>query len=262
MSVIWQKEVGGTLYEVRTAGSSVRLYTGGIFHSQWNPKYPLCGSLWDLLVLPALTFYVHITAAENLRCAVLGVGGGAVLNQLRHFFPGIQVTGVDLDRTHLSVARNHFRLNRKNILLEHSCAIAWVEKAEPMASQYDLIVEDLFVGQALNNGKVEPARALAVDEAWLSSLSALLNDQGTLVINFESLSQFKKACKLSVLKSLGFESILAFTKPQYHNAIGVFSRVKQVSNPRKHLMQNLEDLGALSSPIRKRVVDFKIHRVR
>ena len=53
MAVIWQKHVEGKCYEVRAAGHTRRLYTDGVFHSQYNPRHSLTGNVWDLLSLPS-----------------------------------------------------------------------------------------------------------------------------------------------------------------------------------------------------------------
>ncbi len=75
MAIVWSKKVAETRYEVRSAGSPLRLYTDGVFHSQYNPEQLLTGHVWDLLMLPAF-FYPKNTIK---RVLVLGVGGGAVV---------------------------------------------------------------------------------------------------------------------------------------------------------------------------------------
>ena len=54
MAILWSQRVGDTRYEVRAAGSSLRLYNNGILHSQFSERCPATGSVWDLLWLPAL----------------------------------------------------------------------------------------------------------------------------------------------------------------------------------------------------------------
>jgi spermidine synthase len=78
VSLLWERRIGGTLYQVRNAGRTRRLYTNGVFHSQYNPARPVTGSVWDLLLLPAF-FYAP---GELRRVLVLGVGGGAVIQQM------------------------------------------------------------------------------------------------------------------------------------------------------------------------------------
>ena len=54
MAIVWQRKIKGRDYQVRSAGKSLRLYTEGVFHTQYNPDHLLSGGIWDLLALPAL----------------------------------------------------------------------------------------------------------------------------------------------------------------------------------------------------------------
>ena len=101
MALLWHKQDGNTRYEVRSAGNTRRLYTNGVFHSQYNSTQPVTGSVWDLLLLPAF----FLPASSLKRVLVLGVGGGAVIRQLNHFLQPEQIVGVELNPVHLEVAR-------------------------------------------------------------------------------------------------------------------------------------------------------------
>ncbi|MEJ2060857.1 MAG: class I SAM-dependent methyltransferase, partial [Gammaproteobacteria bacterium] len=101
MAVLWEKRSGGRHYEVRGAGATRRLYTDGVFHSQFSPRRPLTGSIWDLLLLPA---YFH-DPSDIRRVLVLGVGGGTVIRQFQHFIAPECIEGVELNPVHLTVAR-------------------------------------------------------------------------------------------------------------------------------------------------------------
>ena len=72
MATIWEQNIEGKLYEVRTAGASVRLYRNGVNHSQWNPNRPLTGSIWDLITLP--TLYRPTRTIDDVL--ILGFGRG------------------------------------------------------------------------------------------------------------------------------------------------------------------------------------------
>ena len=71
MAVLFEKVANGRVYQVRSAGNSRRLYTDGVFHSQYNPNHIITGSVWDLLFLPS-QFYAK---GALKRVLVLGVGG-------------------------------------------------------------------------------------------------------------------------------------------------------------------------------------------
>ena len=107
MAVIWEQKTTGCHYEVRTAGNSVRLYKDGVFHSQWNDQRPLSNGVWDLLFLPTL----FLPEPNIQRVLVLGVGGGAVINQFSRLLSPCNIVGVELDAVHIkAVSYTHLTL--------------------------------------------------------------------------------------------------------------------------------------------------------
>lgn len=217
MAVVWEKIVRGKHYEVRTAGHSVRLYTDGVFHSQWNRQRPLAGHLWDLLFLPV---FFHLSPDKIKDVLVLGVGGGTVINVFRHFFSACKVVGVDLDVTHLSIAKKYFLEDFENICLKNIDAVKFVREDN---SKYDVIVEDLFLGSSKD--KRDAVRPVQVDEQWLKTMTLRLKTKGLLVINFESISQLKKSLSRSRLHACGFQALYALSSPRYENAIAACIKV-------------------------------------
>jgi hypothetical protein len=59
MAILWSKNIAGTHYAVRIAGRIRRPYTDGVFQSQYHPQRLFAGSVWDLLLMPAL-FYALV----------------------------------------------------------------------------------------------------------------------------------------------------------------------------------------------------------
>ncbi|MCI0507626.1 MAG: methyltransferase domain-containing protein [Gammaproteobacteria bacterium] len=248
MAVIWQRKVNGTRYEVRMAGRTRRLYTNGVFHSQFNPGQPVSGSLWDLLMLPAF-FYPR---EKIRRILVLGVGGGAVIQQFQHFLQPAHMTGVELNPNHLYVARRFFNVRQDNIELVHADAVQWV--SEYGREKFDLIIDDLFGEQG-----GEPVRAVAADAAWFRKLSRLLTKDGILVINFVSGRQLKQSAYFSdeTIRTQ-FKSAFQFTAPQYENAIGVFCKPGLTQ---RHLYGNLRDIPELSPELKTCRLRYSMRRI-
>lgn len=214
MALIWQTYKKGRHYEVRGAGKSVRLYTDGVFHSQWNPSRPLAGHLWDLLLLPVL---LHPHALCLNKVLILGVGGGAVINALNHFLQPKKIIGVDLDEVHLSIAWRYFLEHSDNVSLVNADAKTFVGRQRPAST--DLIIEDLFCGA--DHDATDAVRAIPMDDDWLCSLGRLLNNTGVLAVNFENVEQLQKAFSRKLLKRCGFESLYQFTMHRYENSIAV-----------------------------------------
>ncbi len=218
MAVVWAKRIGGCQYEVRSAGESIRLYTDGVFHSQWNSRKPLGGHLWDLLFLPSL-FHSRYPRIDN--CMLLGVGGGAVINMLNVFSDVAMIDAVDLDKTHLRVAKKYFLNSPTNVNFIHDDACRYVDsiRSQKIAKRYDYVIEDLFCGSALD--KSEAVRAVSMDSHWLSQLSGIMTSEGILVANFENILQLKRSLKKSILTQAGFTGAVAILHPNYENGIGI-----------------------------------------
>ena len=232
MAVIWQKTVDGKCYEVRSAGETRRLYTDGVFHSQYNPNRMLTGNVWDLLSLPS--FFLP---PEQLRHAlVLGVGGGAVIRQLRQWYPEIRITGIELNPMHLYIARRFFDLEDPAVKLIEADAIKWMENYT--GAPFDLIVDDLFFEE-----EGEPCRAIAADKSWISTLLSALTPHGMLVINFICSRDLRNSAVFHH-KSLQarFKSAYRFMTPLYENNIGAFLRQPETLNQLRRRVQQTEQL--------------------
>ncbi|MGH1471199.1 MAG: spermidine synthase [Cellvibrionaceae bacterium] len=161
-------------YQVRSAGNSLRLYTNGVFHSQYNPLYPIGGTIWDLLALPAI-YSTH----KIKRVLLLGVGGGAVIQQLKSLIDCEEIVGIELDPIHIKIAKKYFKVTAKKnnisksrdknrnqnkkkpckVTLHCADAIKWLK--EYRGKKFDLIIDDLFFEE-----EGVPQRAVAADSQW------------------------------------------------------------------------------------------------
>ena len=225
MAIIWQKIISGVDYQVRSAGNTRRLYTDGVFHSQFNPTRPVTGSVWDLLLLPA---FFH-QPDKLKRVLVLGVGGGAVINQLTTFFPQIEVVGVELNPTHLLVAKRYFGVGgcgsgKSKVTLLEADAVTWLTAYR--GPKFDLIIDDLFGEQ---DG--EPCRAIEADASWCQQLKRRLKSDGTLVMNFDT-PQARRKCYWQELSRRHLKSerwwndSFELSTPLYSNSVGAWSGQK------------------------------------
>jgi len=215
MAVIWQKKVAGKNYQVRAAGKTRRLYTNGVFHSQYNPDRQLTGSVWDLLSLPS--FFLKSNSVR--RILVLGVGGGAIIRQFRSWYPEAEIVGVELDKTHIQISKQFFGLKDKRVNLIEANAIDWLKSYRGLS--FDIIVDDLF-----SERDDEPMRVVAADKIWLSHLTKCLTAQGILIMNFTEAKDFKANSVFHdrSLKKI-YKQVYKFTTPLYDNNIAVMLQV-------------------------------------
>jgi len=248
LAILWYKQDGETRYEVRSAGNSRRLYTNGVFHSQYNPGNPVTGSVWDLLMLPA--FF----DPERIRnVLVLGVGGGAVIRQLNHFLKPELIVGVELNPVHLEVAREHFEVEAENVELYQADAIHWVRQYH--GERFDLIIDDLFSD---NDG--DPQRVIEAAAPWMRQLLKRLNPKGALVINFGSPAELKSSAWFdNVAIQDKFPAAFQLTTPLYENAIGAFLRQPGESSG---LRRNLADWPELDPRKKGCRLKYAIRRLK
>ncbi len=232
MAILWQKIINNTNYEVRSAGQTRRLYTDGVFHSQFNPKRAITGGVWDLLMLPAL----FLPQQSIQRVLVLGVGGGAVIHQLHRYVKAEEIIGVELNPVHIKIAKQHFGITTKMAKLIQADAIKWLE--DYSGPPFDLIIEDLF-----GEEDGEPSRAIKANKLWLQQLHSHLSPDGILIMNFTSRSDLKNSAAVSYKKiSALFKSIFQFTLPNYENAIGAFIKQPVTSKLLHHNINAINDL--------------------
>jgi len=248
MAILWQKQLNGTSYEVRSAGATRRLYTDGVFHSQYNPNKPLSGGIWDLLMLP-----IFFNEPENIkRILVLGVGGGTVIQQVKRYAQSEQIVGVELNPVHLQVARRFFGIKKSMAELHLADAIEWLENYD--GPPFDVIIEDLFGEQ-----EGEPIRAVEPSAKWFGLLSRHLTRNGILVMNFIGGNELRRSAYFTQEKTRQrFKSAYQFTLPLYENVIGVF--LKQAGDS-KLLRQRLLATTGLNSRQSVKQLNYFLRKV-
>lgn len=211
MSLLWEHTNHDTHYSVRSAGESIRLYSNGVFHTQWNPRKPFAGGVWDCLSLPSL----YRAANKQQRVLVLGLGGGAVVQQLQWLLPEAHITAIEIDPIHIQVARDWFGITDDMAKIVQADAVSWLQSYK--GEGFDYIVDDLF-----GHLSSEVKRSHQLDTKWLKSIGACLTSSGTLVCNCESSKDLKSS--LASQRGQGFVDAYSWHLPNYDNAIGVFLR--------------------------------------
>ena len=248
MAILWQKNLNGTCYEVRTAGKTRRLYTDGVFHSQFHPDRATAGGIWDLLMLPAL-FY----PPKNIhRVLVLGVGGGAVIRQLHRYIEPEEIIGVELNPVHLEVARRFFGVDKSMAQLHQADAIQWVRDYD--GPKFDMIIEDLF-----GEEQGEPVRAITADKKWCRCLARLLTREGMLVLNFIDRPEMRRSeCLSRQNLSRNFKSAFQFAMPLYENVIVALLKTAAES----HILRTNLKKQTVFRPLRQSEnLDFRLRRL-
>ena len=245
MAIIWEQNVEGICYQVRSAGRTRRLYTNGVFHSQYHPERAISGGVWDLLMLP-----VHFHALdEPLRILVLGVGGGAVIHLIKRYFPHADITGVELNPVHLEVAREQFGITPGHAQLVCADAVQWLQ--DQRGAHYDVIIEDLFGEEG-----GEPVRAVPAGHKWLRQLRSRLAPDGTLVMNFVDVPSFREAVNQGLTR--GYRSAFGLSLPLFENRVAVLTRKKTSS---AQLRGAVHACPPLAAACRKGELSYHVRRI-
>ena len=214
MAIVQKETIKGITHEVRSAGNSIRLYTDGVFHSQFNPLHPVGGHLWDLLMLPM--FFVDPEKVR--RVLVLGAGGGAVMRQLAYFTSKAEIIGVDNNQWHLAAARKYFGIQGPPFRLYEADAVEWVSQYS--GDRFDLVIDDLY-GEC----EGEPSRAVDTNELWFKCMSRLLKPMGVLAINFlDHQSLVRSSWYNHRVNRKIFPSAFRLNMDNYENIVGVFCK--------------------------------------
>ncbi|AMX02679.1 spermine/spermidine synthase domain-containing protein [Microbulbifer thermotolerans] len=215
MALLWQKRAGDNHYQVRSHGASVRLYSNGVFHSQWNPRDPLKGSLWEMLLLPAF----FLPRRQIRSVLLLGVGGGALIRLLQRYITPDRIVGVELDAVHLQIARKYFGV--RDVELVHADARDYVAAQLTAGDRcaFDLIIDDLF-GHC--GGAAE--RAVVADQPWCKQLLQLLSPEGLLVANFGSRTELLASGWRAAAIRRQLRGAWTAEHPAYENCILAASR--------------------------------------
>lgn len=249
MAIVWSKCSQGTLYEVRSAGNSLRLYTDGVFHSQYNPRQLLTGHVWDLLMLPAF-FYPE---KKIKRVLVLGVGGGAVMQMLRHFVSPEKIVGVELNPVHISVARRFFSLKHQSIELVEADAITWLKNYS--GEKFDMIIDDLFAEK-----EGEPVSVVKASVSWFSSVLKHLHPEGVFVRNFINRQELLSSAGISHKATANkFASVFQLTSRFNENFVAAY--VRQPSTSRE-LRNNLISTPGLNPNLKTCRLRYRIRRLK
>lgn len=248
MSVLWRREDGGRIIEVRSARATRRLYVDGVLHTSHSPVRPLTGAVWDHLALSALL------ARPNgvRRVLVLGLGGGAVVHLLRLHVAPQRITAVELDPVLVDVAQTWFDVGGPDLELVTADALAWVRRNT--RRRFDLIVDDLF-----GESGGEPVRAAGDDEGWWPRLASMLAPGGVLAVNFAELRDLTSSalCQDVTLRRT-FPVALRFSCPHYDNAAAAFCRAPASAGA---LRRRIDATPSLSTAQARKLLRFRVHRL-
>ncbi len=220
--LVWETNNDGNHYALKSAGGSHRLYRNGVFHSQFHAGRVANGGVWDMLWTPVFALSGH----KPRSVLMLGVGLGAALCKLKCFSPDLNIVAIDIDKTHLHLAKKLLRehgISQANIKFIHADAIEWL--ANYSGEPFDVIIDDLFIDHD-KSGEVSASRVIGLLDCniegapakknWISLLAQQLSRDGLIVAN----------CEAHRLAAGAYE----YWRRNRRNAWGVVQRVDHYEN--------------------------------
>ncbi|MDF3128299.1 fused MFS/spermidine synthase [Kiritimatiellaeota bacterium B1221] len=179
----------------------------GATHATWHPVRLMTGHAWDAITAATL---LHPAPIQNLL--MLGLGGGTVLRQLRHFLPDAEFTAVEIDGEMIRLARKYMELDQTGVEVVHGDAFAFLETH---TGKYDVIIDDLY-----RCGESDVERPAPVNAEQLKQHTRLLHSDGSLMMNFV-VGRGHHSMHRSARKAYEntFSSIRAIRPPHSHNEV-------------------------------------------
>ncbi|MCH2171520.1 methyltransferase domain-containing protein [Myxococcota bacterium] len=125
-----------------------KLRIDGTFASYYVPGEVTTGSVWDALVAPILL----LPPNRRRSVLILGLGGGSAARLVRALAPRARIVGVERDPEVVKAARRWFDLDDLRVRVVLADAQSYLRRAR---GRFDLVLEDVFVGQGRNVHKPE-----------------------------------------------------------------------------------------------------------
>lgn len=139
-------------FELWKSNLAAEVRVAGAIHAWHHQKRFLTGLAWDLLAAAAL---LH-PSGNPKSVLMLGVAGGTALRTLRHLLPDVELTGVDLDRELIDIARKEMRLSDHGTEIHIADAYQWLRNQH---GKYDVVIDDLYLAGA--DDVYDPSPAIA-----------------------------------------------------------------------------------------------------
>lgn len=195
----------------------------GATHATWHPHLLLTGHAWDALTAAALCH-----PGNPGRMLLLGLGGGTVLRQLRHFLPECQVTAIEIDPDMIRLARAYMEVDTLGIEVIQDDAFDFLDRD---SARYDIIIDDLY---RCGTHDVERPRPVTRDS--LAGQLSRLNPGGLLVANFV-LGQQHDTVHHQARKAFRhhFGAVRALRPPLSHNEVLVGTPAADGLRSARHL---------------------------
>ncbi|PIS09270.1 hypothetical protein COT75_02435 [Candidatus Beckwithbacteria bacterium CG10_big_fil_rev_8_21_14_0_10_34_10] len=119
---------------------------------------------------------VHQLGLNPKKVLILGLGGGTLVKLLNKGFKGLEIVGVEIDPQMIRIGKKYFHLDEnKNLKIVKADAIKYVLKKGKLQEKFDLILNDLYLGNQIPPG--------SESKMFLHNLKKMVSLGGLVVFN-------------------------------------------------------------------------------
>ena len=117
-----------------------------------------------------------IPEVEPKTVLILGLGGGTVANLILKKYPRTKITGVELSKRVLGLAKREMNLRKLKIKIVNEDAFEYIKSVK---ETFDLIIVDIWDGELFNCTTLSPD--------FIDSCKKLLTENGKIYLNAPNL---------------------------------------------------------------------------
>ncbi len=158
-------------------------------------------------ILPVPSGINSTNGIQNIL--ILGFGAGSFAKLVNKKYPVAKITGVEIDKEIIEVAKKYFSIDRINNL--EIVTVDAFNFLKTNKQTFDLIFIDLYLGKKNAVPKVE-------NKSFLDSLKKSLDQNGIVIFNLINFKKYQKA-NAEFLETLRMIFSAVTTKKAYSNAI-------------------------------------------
>ena len=135
-------------------------------------KFPQSGGIVQSILKTALKQF-H----EPQNFLLLGLGGGAILHEVKRLWPKSQLTAVEIDENMIHIARTYFQIEQiSNLNIIHQNAVTFLQTHSHNTNRkYEAILVDCYIGHQIPS-------ILETDE-FLNDLNTIIKQTGSICFN-------------------------------------------------------------------------------
>lgn len=183
----FETNLGNIIHERNSLYSNILVYQNGPVISLRFGKRPSLAvqsqihednPRLHMLEYSKMTFSGLLYVSDPNRVLVLGLGGGVIPREMRHYFPDLEIDVVDIDASIPPIATRFFGFKPDSKMKVHvDDGRMFVKKQMRLKSppKYDIVVLDAF------NGDYIPFHLMTRE--FLEELKGVLSDDGVVVAN-------------------------------------------------------------------------------